>query len=182
MVLRASTGSSACAWSGVGTDSSAPASSRFTLLATKASGLLRSMASSIWSSETLSDLACTAKALAVSPALTVRRAPPLAATGLGAWTAGAGVLGAGAGIGAAAAGAGGAEDAGVSCTAGAKGATGSGAAGGMMSKVNSRVARPEAQLKSSTRLIKFTATGRLPLILSKARPSGKSCRLKANSV
>ena len=182
MVLRASTGSSACAWSEVGTDSSAPASSRFTLLATKASGLLRSMASSIWSSETLTDLACTASSLAVSPALTVRRAPPLAAAGLGAWTAGAGVAGAGTAAGICAAAAGAAAGAGASCTAGATGATGPGVAGGMMSSVKSRVVRPEAQLKSNTSSIKFTATGRLPLILSTARPSGKSCRLKANSV
>jgi hypothetical protein len=59
---------------------------------------------------------------------------------------------------------------------------GVGVAGGMMSSVKSRVVRPEAQLKSNTSSIKFTATGRLPLILSKARPSGKSCRLKDNSV
>ena len=126
MVRVASPAGMYSAWSPAGTSSTAPALRRLTLPPMKASGLLRSSATSIWSSDTLAGLACAAIFPAVSPGLTTIFWPSAeagrsagAGCGAGAWATGAGLEGGGGDSAGATAGRGGAG----------KAATGGGAAG-----------------------------------------------------
>ena len=100
-VWLASAAEIALAWSAPGISRTAPALSRLTLPPPNASGLARSIATSIWSSETVVGLFAPAIALAVSPARTVTCFELAEAADLGVAVDGAeGVFGAAAGRGA----------------------------------------------------------------------------------
>ena len=105
MVWRASVDGVCWASCELGSFRTAPALRRLTLLSTKASGLARSKASSIWSRDTLPSMCRAANSPAVSPRTTVRLWPrsDLAArvAGVGGSGAFSATAGAGAGVGAA---------------------------------------------------------------------------------
>ena len=82
MTWRASPSFTALAWSAVGSSSTAPDLRRFRLLLINASGLARSMATSIWSSDTPVGLLRAAIWLAVLPGFTVTVLPSLGALGV----------------------------------------------------------------------------------------------------